>query len=113
MYERRADYHERTEELVAALTTNENQDLEVTALAAVAEAVLAVADELAGLRELLTVRLPLGPGAPSAPFQVPAPPPVPPGPGVIPEPPWGPGGRPPGGLGRELQGADHAGPSVP
>jgi hypothetical protein len=94
MYERRPDYHGRAEELVAAITTDEHQDLELTALAAVAEAVLAVADEVAELRELLTVRLPLGPGAPSAPFPVPGAPSVPSG--VIRDPAWGPGGRPPG-----------------
>lgn len=101
MYERRPDYHGRVEELVAAISTDEHRDLELTALAAVAEAVLAVADELAELRELLTVRLPLGPGAPSAPFPLPGAPSVPSG--VIRDPAWGPGGQPPGGLGTELR----------
>jgi hypothetical protein len=68
MSERLRDHHARAEELVAAITADGHPDLQLTARAAVAEAVLAVADEVAELRELLTARLPAGPGGPSAPF---------------------------------------------
>lgn len=87
MDERQRDHRGRAEELVAAVTADADRDLELTGLAAVAEAALAVADELAGLRELLTVKLSAGPGAPSVPPWAPGAPSVPPG--IIGDPPWG------------------------
>ena len=56
MYERQRDHHGRAEELIAIITAHGHPDLQLTGLAAVAEAVLAVAGEVAGLRELLTVK---------------------------------------------------------
>lgn len=52
------DHRGRAEGLVAAITPDPPRNLELTAHAAVAEAALAVADELAKLRELLEERLP-------------------------------------------------------
>ena len=57
------DHHRRAKELVAAITADAHRDPELTALAAVAEAVLAVADELAELRPFLASRLSLTPEA--------------------------------------------------
>jgi hypothetical protein len=64
----RGDHQARAEELVAHVTAQPTRNLEVAAQAAVAEAALAVADELAKLRRLLTERLPAPP-----PLQRPAP----------------------------------------
>jgi hypothetical protein len=94
MRERQFDHRGRAEELVAAITADADRDLQVTALAAVAEAALAVADELAGLRELLALKPPPGPSAPPVPPWEPGAPRVPPG--VIGDPPWGQGEPPPG-----------------
>ena len=54
----RGDHRGRAEELLTAITANPHRDLELAAHAAAAEAALAVADELAELRQLLTERLP-------------------------------------------------------
>ena len=53
MYERQRDHHGRAEELTAIITADGHPDLQLTALAAVAEAVLAVADEVAGFASCL------------------------------------------------------------
>jgi hypothetical protein len=70
----RGDHRGRAEELVTAITADPTRHLELAAQAAVAEAMLAVADELAELRQLLTKRLP-----PPPPLQRPAPGPFPAG----------------------------------
>jgi hypothetical protein len=62
-----SDHPGRAEELIAMITADGHPDLQLTALAAVAEEVLVVADEVAGLRELLTVKPSPGPGTPSVP----------------------------------------------
>ena len=54
----RGDHQGRAEELVAEITSPPHRNLELAAQAAVAEAALAVADELAKLRQLLAERLP-------------------------------------------------------
>ena len=89
MYERQGDHHGRAEELIAAIGANGHPDLQLTALAAIAESVLAVADEVAELRELFTVKPPQGSGAPPVPFAGPGGPSAPFG--VIRDPPWSPG----------------------
>jgi hypothetical protein len=89
MYERHGDHHGRAEELIAAISASGHPDLQLTALAAIAETALAVADEVAGLRELLTVKPPPGPSAPSEPFPGPGGPSAPLG--VTGDPPWSPG----------------------
>jgi hypothetical protein len=89
---------------MAIITADGHPDLQLTALAAIAEAVLAVADEVAGLRELLTVKPSPGPGTPSVPSPERGGPSVPFG--VIGELPWSPGGRPPEGWGTELSDGD-------
>ena len=59
------DHHrKRAGELLAAIAADTNRNLEVTAVAAVAEAMLTVADQLDELRELLTGRLPAQPAMP-------------------------------------------------
>lgn len=54
----RGDHQGRAEELVAEITHPLHRNRELVAQAAVAEAALAVADELAKLRRLLAERLP-------------------------------------------------------
>lgn len=54
----RGDHQGRAEELVAEITAPLHRNRELAAQAAVAEAALAVADELAKLRRLLAERLP-------------------------------------------------------
>lgn len=54
------DHRERAGELLAAIAADPQRNLEHAAMAAIAEAMLAVADELDDLRELLTMRLPAG-----------------------------------------------------
>lgn len=57
----RGDPPGRAEDLVAEITAPLHRNRELAARAAVAEAVLAVADELAKLRQLLAERLPKPP----------------------------------------------------
>jgi hypothetical protein len=52
------DHRERAEELLAAVAAQEDTGRELTAMAAIAEAMLAVADELEALRALTSVRPP-------------------------------------------------------
>ena len=54
----RGDHRRRAEELLAEITAPLHRNRELAAQAAVAEAALAVADELAKLRQLLAKRLP-------------------------------------------------------
>jgi len=59
------DHHRKPAgELLAALAADTHRNPELTAMAAVAEAVLTVADQLDELRELLTVKLPAQPAIP-------------------------------------------------
>jgi hypothetical protein len=95
-----SDHPGRAEELMAMITADGHPDLQLTAPAAVAEEVLAVADEVAGLRELLTVKPSPGPGSPSVPSPERGGPSAPFG--VIGELPWSPG-RPPEGWVRNYR----------
>jgi hypothetical protein len=58
------DHRERAEELLADIAGEAHTDRELTAMAAVAEAVLAVADVLEKLHALLSVRPSEPPGPP-------------------------------------------------
>jgi hypothetical protein len=58
------DHHERAEELLADIAGEAHTDRELTAMAAVAEAVLAVADVPEELGALLSVRPSEPPGPP-------------------------------------------------
>ena len=51
------DQHERARELLTAVTADPHRDLELTAMAAVAAAILAIADELSQLRSILGMKL--------------------------------------------------------